>query len=175
MDQFDIVTDEYGNRVVVIPDIIFTNKQDIDWTQVEIYLERYVGKIIEITDSQDMVYIGNQFPNEYSGSKYTRKAKGARAKAKANASQGILEMLEIATNKVYRENHKEKHMGDAEKGWYYYITRFALPIYDNEIKTDKYNVYSARIVINFAANGKMFLYDIVDIKKEASNPLKITK
>lgn len=121
------------------------------------------------------IYIGNKFPDEYSSSKYTRKTKGARAKAKANASQGIIEMLEIATNKVYRENHKEKHEGDAEKGWYYYLTRFALPIYDNEIKKDDYNVYTACIVVNFAANGKMYLYDLVDIKKEASNPLKITK
>ena len=32
---------------------------------------------------------------------------GAHAKAKANASQGIMEMLEIATEKRFRENHKE--------------------------------------------------------------------
>lgn len=55
------------------------------------------------------------------------------------------------------------------------MTRFALPIYNNERKTDDYNIYTACIVVNFAANGKMYLYDAVDIKKEASNPLKITK
>lgn len=101
--------------------------------------------------------------------------KGARAKAKANASQGIPAMVEIATEKVFRENHKEKHDGDAENGWYYYTTRFALPVYDNETKTGNYNVYSGCLVINCPSNGKMYLYDLVDIKKEASNPLKTNK
>ena len=29
--------------------------------------------------------------------------------------------------------------------------------------------------VNHAANGKMYLYDVVGIKKEASNPLKTNK
>ena len=41
--------------------------------------------------------------------------------------------------------------------------------------TGEYNVYSASLVINYASNGKMYLYDVVDIKKEASNPLNATK
>ena len=68
--------------------------------------------------------------------------------------------------------NKEKHSQDAQKGWYYYHTRFALPLYNNKNKTEEYNVYTACLVINCASNGKLYLYDIVDIKKEASNPLK---
>ena len=98
-----------------------------------------------------------------------------RAKAKANAAQGIREMVEIATDKVYRENHKEKHSEDAHNGWFYYVTRFAIPLYNNEKKTGEYNVYSACLVVNHTANGKMYLYDVVGIKKEASNPLKTIK
>ena len=113
-----------------------------------------------------------KFPDEYSGSLYTRKSKGARAKAKANAAQGIMEMIEIAAQKVFCENRKEKHSQDAQKGWYYYHTRFALPLYNNKNKTEEYNAYTACLVINCASNGKLYLYDIVDIKKEASNPLK---
>lgn len=175
MDKIEIVLDETGNKMVLIPDIIFVNKQNIDWNEVEVYLERFVGEIVNITESKDIVYIGKTFPDEYTGSKYTRKTKGARAKAKANASQGIPAMVEIATEKVFRENHKEKHDGDAENGWYYYTTRFALPVYDNETKTGNYNVYSGCLVINCPSNGKMYLYDLVDIKKEASNPLKTNK
>ena len=175
MERLETVLDEFGNKVVLIPEIIFMNKQNIDWEEVENYLERYVGELIEITESKDIIYVGNAFPDEYAGSRYTRKAKGARAKAKANATQGILEMIEIASEKMFRENHKEKHKGDAENGWYYYITRFALPIYKNEIKTNEYNEYSACLVVNCASKGKMYLYDLVDIKKEASNPLKINK
>lgn len=49
-------------------------------------------------------------------------------------------MVEIATNRVYRENHKDK--------------------------TEKNNIYSACLVVNHAANGKMYLYDVVNIKKK---------
>jgi len=175
MEKPEILLDEAGNKVVLIPEIIFMNKQNIDWKEVETFLERYVGELVEIAESKDIVYVGKAFPDEYAGSKYTRRTKGARAKAKANATQGILEMIEIATEKVFRENHKEKHKGNAEKGWYYYITRFALPIYENETRTNEYNEYSACLIVNCTSKGKMYLYDLVDIKKEASNPLKTNK
>ena len=55
------------------------------------------------------------------------------------------------------------------------MTRFAIPLYNNEKKTGEYNVYSACLVVNHAANGKMYLYGVVGIKKEASNPLKTIK
>lgn len=174
MKKLKIITDNYGNDVVILPNIIFTNKQNIDWNEVECYLQRYVGELVEVVKTRDKIYIGNKFPDEYSGSKYTRKMRGARAKAKANAAQGIREMVEIATEKTFRSNHKEKHLEDARNGWYYYITRFAIPIYNNEKNTGEYNVYSASLVVNQTAGNKMYLYDIVDIKKEASNPLKTT-
>ena len=115
MDKLDIVTDESGNKVVLLPEIIFSNKQNINWDDVEDYLGKYVGELIEIAETRDIIYIGNKFPDEYGGSSYTRKTKGART------------------------------------------------------------VYPACLVVNHAANGKMYLYDVVDIKKEASNPLKTIK
>ena len=87
MDKLDIVTDESGNKVVLLPEIIFSNKQNINWDDVEDYLGKYVGELIEIAETRDIIYIGNKFPDEYGGSSYTRKTKGARAKAKANAAQ----------------------------------------------------------------------------------------
>ncbi len=172
MKKLKIVTDNHGNKVVILPDIIFNNKQNIDWNKVESYLQRYVGELIEVIETKDKIYIGNKFPDEYSSSKYTRKMRGARAKAKANAAQGIREMIEIATQKTFRPNYKDKHCGDAQNGWYYYITRFAIPIYDNEKNTGEYNVYTANLVINRTSADRMYLYDIMNIKKEASNPLK---
>lgn len=139
---------------------------------MEQYLEKYVGELVEVRETKDIINIGSKFPDEYSGSQYTRKTKGARAKAKANAVQGIKEMIEIATERQYRDNHKEKHSDDAQKGWYYYLTRFAMPLYNNQVKTGEYNIYTACIVVNHASNDKLYLYDVVDIKKEASNPLK---
>lgn len=48
-----------------------------------------------------------------------------RAKAKANAAQGIPEMLEIATGKCFRKNIGEKHRKNAANGWYKYDSHFA--------------------------------------------------
>ena len=175
MEKLAIIQDDDANKIVLIPDIIFVNKQNIDWNDVEAYLKQYVGEIVEIAESKDIIYFGKDFPDEFTSSNYTRKTKGARAKAKANSVQGIREMIEIATNKTFRDNHKTKHSSDAGNGWYYYTTRFALPIYDNETKTNLYNVYTGCLVVNCTSGGKMYLYDLVDIKKEASNPLKTTK
>ena len=175
METLEIALDENGNKVVVLPDIIFSNKQNIDWNEVEKYLERFVGELVEIAETGDIIYLGKDFPDEYAGSKYTRKTKGARAKAKANAAQGIREMVGIASDKKFRENRKEKHSGDAANGWYYYTTRFAMPVYDNDTKTENYNIYSGCLVVNCTGKGKMYLYDLVDIKKEASNPLRTNR
>ncbi len=123
--EVKIAKNAAGDKIVVLPDIIFKNKQKIDWNAVEKYLQKYIGKIIM-----------------------------------------------IAMEKRFRENRKDKHSTNAGNGWYYYKTRFAMPVYENEIKTDTYNVYSACLLINCTKFGKMYLYDLVDIKREASTPLK---
>ena len=52
MRELKIIQDKDGNKVVLIPDIIFVNKQNIDWNKVEIYLQQYVGEIVEIVESK---------------------------------------------------------------------------------------------------------------------------
>ena len=116
METLETALDENGNQVVILPDIIFSGKQNIDWNEVEKYLERFVGELVEIAETGDIIYLGKDFPDEYAGSKYTRKMKGGRAKAKANAAQGIREMVGIASDKRFRENRKGKHSGDAANG-----------------------------------------------------------
>lgn len=94
---------------------------------------------------------------------------GGSAKAKANAATALPELIEIANNPVFEMNRKEKHSKNALNGWYRYNVRFALPVYEeNEIK--RYNVYSARLLVNHAENGKKYLYDILAIKKETRSP-----
>ena len=106
--------------------------------------------------------------DEYSGSNYTKHIKGTIAKAKANAAQAIPEMIEIATSKTFEDNKKNKHSRHAKNGWYRYDTRFALPVYDENGDVERYNVFSARILIRHASSGKMYLYDVLKIKKETS-------
>lgn len=61
---------------------------------------------------------------------------------------------------------------NAANGWYRFNSHFALPVYDENGEVERYNVFHASILIRHDANGKMYLYDIMDIKKETSNPFE---
>ena len=164
-----IVDDLVGNKVVVIQDIRFKGKRTIKWSDVEKYLKQYVGEAHIIKSTNDLVYIGADLPDEYTHSNYTRILKGTNAKAKANATQGLPELLMSASEKEYEENRKEKHSQDAKYGWYSYVTRFALPVYGENENIERYNVFQAIILVRHAEDGKLYLYDIIKIKKETSN------
>lgn len=163
-----VIQDIDGNNIVVINDIIFKGKRSIEWRDVEKYLRQYIGDFYQMAESEDIIYIGTDLPDEYSGSNYTKHIKGTIAKAKANAAQAIPEMIEIATSKSFQDNKKYKHSRHAKNGWYRYDTRFALPVYDENGNIERYNVFSARLLIRHAASGKMYLYDVLGIKKETS-------
>lgn len=171
--NISVINDASGNKIVMINDILFKGRQNIDWDEVEQYLKQYVGKFVEIAESKEIIYIGNDLSDEYTGSKYTATLKGTLAKAKANASQGIPEMIEIAGNKRFRENLARKHSKDAKFGWYRYDSRFALPIFDDYGEVLRYNVFHVVLVIRHAEDKKLYLYDIINIKKETSTPLEL--
>jgi transcriptional regulator with XRE-family HTH domain len=170
--NISVIQDIDGRKIVVIHDIQFKGKRSIDWKVVRGYLQQYVGEIYTIAETDDIIYIGSDLPGEYSGSVYTNKLKGTAAKAKANASQGIPELIETATGKHFRDNKGEKHQWNARFGWYRYDSRFALPVYDDSGEIERYNVFHASLLIRHANDGRMYLYDIIDIKKETSNPLE---
>jgi len=67
--------------------------------EVEAYLACYVGHKLKIKATGDIIQIGRDFSDEFAGSTYTRKLKGALAKAKANIIQGIPELVAIAEKK----------------------------------------------------------------------------
>ena len=50
--------------------------------------------------------IETDLPGEFAGSVYTKSLKGVNAKAKANAVQGLPEMIEIASNGIFEINRK---------------------------------------------------------------------
>lgn len=167
-----VIQDIDGNNIVVINDIKFKGKRSINWKDVREYLKNYVGDFYTIASTGDIVYIGSDLPNEYSGSKYTHSIKGTNAKAKANAAQGIPELIEIAVGRNFRENNEEKHWRNAKFGWYRYDSRFALPVYDEVGKIERYKVFHASLIVRHSEDSKLYLYDILDIKKETSNPIE---
>ena len=77
-------------------------------------------------------------------------------------------MIEIAVGKHFRENKESKHWRNAMYGWYRYESRFALPVFNEVGEIERYNVFNVIMVIRHAKDGKMYLYDIMNIKKETS-------
>ena len=166
--KVNVVEDLNGNKIVVIHDVIFKGKRTIEWGDVEAYLKRFVGEEYMIESTGDLIYIGADLPDEYAHSNYTKLLKGTNAKAKANAAHGLPEIIEIAIEKAHKENYKEKHNKDAKYGWYKYISRFALPVYCEGEEIERYNVFRVVMIVRHAEDEKMYLYDIMNIKKETS-------
>ena len=171
--KVSVIEDLDGKKIVFIHDIKFKGKRAVNWNEVKEYLKNYVGEFYNIVANNEMIYIGNDLPSEYTGSKYTYKLKGTVAKAKANVAQGIPELLETAQGGSYRENHKEKHNRNAKYGWYRYDIRFGLPVYDDKTgNLDRYNIFTAILLIKHSEDGNKYLHDITTIKKETSSPLE---
>ena len=153
----------------MINDIIFRGKRGIKWGYVEEYLRQYVGEFYTIAETNEVVYIGTDLPDEYTHSEYTNILKGANEKAKANAAQGLPELINTATNMVHTDNSKTKHKQDAKYGWYKYESRFALPVFAENGEVERYNVFHVAMILRHAKDGKKYLYDIMNIKKETSD------
>lgn len=96
-----IIIDAEGNKVVVINDLRFKRSKKVEWNTVEKYLKEYIGDCAEILDTNEMVYIGSDFPDEYAHSKDTKVLRGPNEYAKANASVAIKELIQIATDKAF--------------------------------------------------------------------------
>ena len=130
--NIDIIQDAEGKKLVVVIDIRFKGRQEINWKEVETYLKEYIGDCYEILETSEKVYIGREFPSEFSHSKDTKQLKGTNAKAKANAAQAVGELIKIASNKTFSEDYGKKHKNRAKYGWYRYDSRFALPVYSED-------------------------------------------
>ena len=84
-------------------------------------------------------------------------------------SKSIPELLKIATNELHEENRKEKHEKNAKYGWYSYDSRFALPVFGENGEIERYNVFHVAMLVRHAQDGKMYLYDIMNIKKKRAS------
>lgn len=114
--NINIITDADNQKIVLINDIVFKGKRNVDWESVKKYLAGYVGDFYQIEESADIVYIGSELPEEFTESESRKAMMGAKAKAKANAATAIPELIQIATNPHYEENKKEKHNQNAKNG-----------------------------------------------------------
>ena len=169
--EVSIIIDEGGRKIVVINDIRFKGKTIKEWDEIEKFLYEYVGKFYEIEETAEKIYIGRDFPDEFVHGKDKTVLKGPNLKAKANITQAVGELIQIATNKSSAEDYGEKHGKKAKLGWYRYDTRLALPVYNIEGELERYNIYKIRMLVRHDADGKIYLYDFLRTKKEMSSPL----
>ena len=171
-ETVSIITDHEGRKIVLINDVRFKSRRSVVWNEVEKYLKEYIGKFYEIAETSEKVYIGTDFPDEFSHSMDTKALKGANIKAKANISCAIGELIEIASAKKEYPNYNDKHRKRAKFGWYRYDTRFGLPVYNENGELLQYNIFSVRMLVRCDEDGKLYLYDFVRTKKETSKPLE---
>ena len=160
-----------GLKTVLINNIIFKPRRNIDWNYIELLLKCQIGKHYDILATSERIYIGTDFPDEFSHSVDTKKLKGANEKAKANTIESISQLIAIADNKTEYDDYSQKHKNKAKFGWFRYDTRFGIPVYNDNNELLRYNIFNARILVRRDIDGKLYLYDIVRIKKETSKPL----
>ena len=77
-------------------------------------------------------------------------------------------MIENAINRRWLENKNIKHQKNADGGWYRYDVGFSIPV--NSGEECRRNMYRATAVVRIQMS-KLYLYDVINIKKEASTPL----
>lgn len=73
--------------------------------------------------------------------------------------------------KHFRENKESKHWRNAMYGWYRYDSRFAIPVYRDDEEVERYNIFHASLIVRYSEDGKLYLYDVIDIKKKRATRL----
>ena len=149
--------------------VLDTQNDTRDYKAAETYLKTLVNTAKPfstiLTDALP-VYIGKDLPSEYKGSEYTLGMNRALREVKMQAATNLDEMLLLAENGEWRENVKGKHRRDAQNGWYRYETQFAVPVLNAKKAVDHYTVYSGTLLIRNDADGKSYLYDMIDVEKK---------
>ena len=149
--------------------VIDTENDTRDFKAAEAYLKTLVDAdhpFSTILADAQPVYAGKDLPGEYKSSEYTKTMKPALRKIKMQAATNLDEMLLLAENGEWRENVKPKHSKDAQNGWYWYDTQFAVPILNAKKAIDHYTVYGGTLLIRNDADGKSYLYDLLDVEKK---------
>lgn len=149
--------------------VIDTQNDTRDFKAAEAYLKTLVNTdhpFSTILMDAQPVYVGKDLPGEYRSSEYTKSMLSKLRDVKMQAATNLDEMLLLAENGEWRENVKPKHAKDARNGWYRYDTEFAIPILNAKKAVDHYTVYGGTLLIRNDADGKSYLYDLLDVQKK---------
>lgn len=84
----------------------------------------------------------------------------------------IAELVQSLSEIKHFTNCDDRHASDAPNGWYRGTVNFSLPITDDKGHIIGKNIFRGRMVIRCNSDNKLYLYDIVTIKKKCSTPHK---
>ena len=121
-----------------------------------------------IEENGHKIYLDKDvLPREYVYSPAAQNAKGETKTVREMALTNLDEIIEISNNKKFEGNRKEKSqpkMADKKRGGIYkYDVKLLVP-FKNEGKS----FYTANVIVRYDQDGKRYLYDIVNIKKDNS-------
>jgi hypothetical protein len=163
--KYSVIYNKDGsfNRVKIDDNIFENNKGKSINNTIKEYLEKNINEYANIIESGQKVYLGKDLPGEYTYSKSTQNLSLPQKMAKGRAATELKEIISNVTNREYSNYKKEKHVKDAKYGFYKYDTKFSFE------QNSKEQVYTGTVLIRNDANGKKYLYDILNIKKVGSN------
>lgn len=148
------------NRVRIEENIFVNVSKTRMVKEVKILLKELIGKFFVIKESGQKVYIGKDFPGEFVYSKYTLTLSYRDKIVKFKVIDNFDNLIENASDKKWTKNYKNKHRDDGKYGFYKYKIVFSL-VYEGVEK-----IYDGVLLIRNDANGKKYLYDILDIKEK---------
>ena len=172
---FSIKTDSNGEQVAVINTKTFSkNTKDLKASIAQL-IKQHIGDYYTIIKNGSKIYIGNDFPGEYTYSKTAQNLRKSNMAIKGNIAHNMEDMIKIATNETWEANKKAKHAVDAKNGWYRYDSKVALPVLDGQKNIVSYQIYDVELLVRHDNNGKKYLYDVMNIKKSTATLLPPAK
>ena len=145
-------------RVKILTNIF--EKKEISIQKVVIKeIKQYIGKYAYIEESGQRVYFDKDLVGEYTYSNSTKNMSITNKLAKGRAVVVLKEIINNAKDRSWEPNKKEKHSIDAKYGFYRYNTVFSFEYNGKE------QIYRGTLLIRNDEDGKKYLYDILNIKK----------
>lgn len=132
MEKIKTAYDDNGNVIVVIPNIIFKNKQDIDWEAVEKYLEQRIYDVVKNIESQDTIYIGKNSQRNIQDQKTQEMQEEPERKRRQMRCRGFVKSSKMQRTGclkiIKRKNMRRRQRMDGV------ITQFALRFHNMRMK-----------------------------------------
>lgn len=158
-----------GQQIAWIENSSLSNKGLRDHKKIAEYIGQHIGEVYTVIESGQRVYIGEDLPSEYTQSEYTKRLlrkNPATLNAKKRAVDALGDMIEIASDRRW-EKTRHAHSKDAKYGMYRYNSRFAFAVNGGD-GVRNVRAYDVELLIRNASDGKKYLYDIVNIKKNTA-------